>query len=845
MGLVDANPLTDRLQDSGILLVTGKANASIRMLKNYFLVALRNFWRHKTFSAINILGLAIGISASLVIFLLVHYDMSFDKFEPGRDRIYRVVGQFTMLRNEKPQPESCVPVPMAAAIGKEITGIETVVPFHTWGQAKVAIPYPKAGLPKTLKDQKDLVVADERYIRLLGYSWVAGSPLSALGQPYRAVLTQKNAQLYFPNMAYSDVLGKTLVIDDSVQATVTGIVKDLPGNSDFYFGTIVSRSTLETARLKDRCWDSWGCSNTNNQLFVVVKSGADAGAVASQLSALYKRRQDPGDESKVRIQLQPLSELHFDTEYEGFDEGRTAHKDTLYGLMAVAGILLVLACINFINLTTAQASQRAKEIGIRKTLGSQRMQLALQFLSETFVLTTIAMLLSIAITPFLLEVFADFIPAGFHFSFGSPVILLFLALLVLAVTVLSGIYPALVMSGFRPILVLKNQLAATAQTTRSAWFRKTLTVSQFVIAQVFIIATILVSRQIEYALSLDMGFRKDAILWFRTNWNEPAGKRNTLVAELQRIPGIEMISVASDPPAAQGSWSSRIEHNDGHEDVKYEVRMKQVDSNYFKLFHLRLLAGTAPAESDTVNSLVVNERFAKELGFRDPQQAVGNTVSFEGRHPTIVGVAGNFHQGSIHEGIESLLFCNGNQYAKTINVLLRPAHGNPDAWPGTIARIEKAFQSVYNGADFTYHFEDETVAKYYDAEQKISRLLGWATGLAIFISCLGLLGLVVYITNVRTKEIGIRKVIGASVVQLVVLLSSDFLRLIGLAILIAIPIAWWSGHRWLQGFAYRIELSWWIFAAGGAVLLGFALGVLCFRAFRAAGANPVDSLRSE
>jgi putative ABC transport system permease protein len=815
------------------------------MIKNYFLVAVRNFWRHKVFSAINILGLAIGISASLVIFLLVHYDLSFDKFEPGRDRIYRVVGQFGMSKEDKPQPENCLPVPMAAAIEKEVAGVEAVIPFHTWGRAKVEIPYPKAGEPKTLKDQKDLVAADLRYTRLLSYTWIAGSSSTALSQPYQAVLTQRNAQLYFPNMSYGDVLGKTLVIDDTVQAEVTGIVKDLPGNSDFYFGTIISRATLETARLKDNCWNNWGCTNTNNQLFVVLKPGVAADALGARLSALFRSRQDPRDESWVQVQLQPFNDLHFDTNYDGFDDGRTAHKKTLFGLMVVAALLLALACINFINLTTAQASQRAKEIGIRKTMGSNRWQLALQFLSETFVLTVMALLFSIGITPLLIRVFADFIPPDFHFSFGSPAVLLYLLALVVVVTLLSGFYPALVLSGFRPIGVLKNQVAATTATTRSAWFRKTLTVSQFVIAQVFIIATILVARQIGYALSLDMGFRKDAVLYFRTGWNEPASKRNALVAELQRIPGIDMISVASDPPAAEGTWTSPVEHNDGHQDVKYEVAVKQVDSNYFRLFRLRLAAGNAVPESDTINSVVLNESLAKVLGFRNPQQALGARVDFQGRHPMVVGVAADFHQRSVRVAIQPLLLTNGSGFAKTIHIALHQANGNPDAWSITIGRIEKAYESIYSGRDFVYHFEDETVAKYYNAEQKISRLLGWATGLTIFISCLGLLGLVIYVTNQRTKEIGIRKVIGASVLQLVVLLSRDFMKLIGVAILIAMPIAWWGSQKWLENFAYRIDLSWWIFASGGAVLLCFALAVLCFRTFRAAAANPVDSLRSE
>ena len=602
---------------------------------------------------------------------------------------------------------------------------------------------------------------------------------------------------------------------------------------------------METSRLKQGYWESWGNTNTPDQLFVLLQPGTNPSALAARLSGLFRKYQDPQDDARVQIQLQPLSDLHFDTNYEGFDGARTAHPSTLYGLMIVAGILLLLACINFINLTTAQATQRAKEIGIRKTMGSQRSQLAFQFLSETFVLTTLATGLSIAITPFLLRVFSDFIPSDFHFSFGQPVVLVYLLLLVLAVTLLSGFYPALIMSLFNPILALKNQVHSRTATTRRAWFRKTLTVSQFVIAQVFIIATILVSKQISYALHMDMGFRKDAILYFRTNWQEKDSKKAVLVARLQTIPGIDLISVANDPPASQGEWTSYVTHNDGHQDIKYEIRMKTADSNYFRLFRLRLVAGAALPQSDTLSAVVINQRFAKVLGFRDAREAVGKKLGMGRDNPTIVGVAADFHEQSVHQAIQPILITNGNTFSKVINVALHPSNGNPEAWPATIARIEKAFHEVYPGDDFNYYFVDDTVANYYTGEQHIAHLLAWATGLAIFISCLGLLGLVIYITNARTKEIGIRKVIGASVIQIVALLSKDFIRLIGLAILIAMPIAWWGSHQWLENFAYRAELSWWIFVSGGAVLLFAALIVLCARTSKAAAANPVESLRSE
>lgn len=814
------------------------------MIKNYFLVALRNFWRHKTFSLINMLGLAIGISASLVIFLLIHYDLSFDRFEPQRDHIYRVVGQYAFLK-DKLTPENCVPIPIAAAIEKEMTGFEAVAPFHLWGEARVSIPYPKAGQPKTLKNQKDLIAADARYTGLIGYTWLIGSPKMALSQPYQAVLTEKNATLYFPNMPLQDILGKTLTIDDTVQVAVSGIVKDLPGNSDFYFGTIISRSTLETGKMKQAAWDDWDFLNTGDQLFVRLKPGTNAAALEPLLTAMYRRNQDAKDELRTIVRLQPLSELHFDTTYSGFDNARTAHKPTLYGLMIVAAILLLLACINFINLTTAQASQRAREIGIRKTMGSQRDQLTFQFLSETFILTALATLLSIAITPLLVEVFSGFIPEGFHFSFSQPVIVLFLVALIITVTLLSGFYPALIMSRFNPILALKNQAYGKTATTRTAWFRKTLTVSQFVIAQVFIVATILVSKQISYALNMNMGFRKEAIIYFRTNRRENPSKQKALVTELKTIPGIDMLSVASNPPASPGTWTTGIAFNDGHQDLHVRAEVKTADSNYFRLYQLRLVAGHELSQSDTVNSIIINQSLATALGFRDPQKAVGRTIHWNERNPTIVGVAADFHQRSAHETIKSLLFANGLNDAQVISIALHPSNGNPDAWPTTISRIEKIFHATYPSGDFNYAFEDDTVAKFYTAEQKTARLLAWATALTIFISCLGLLGLVIFITNQRTKEIGIRKVIGAGVTRITLLLSKDFIKLIGIAILIAMPLSWWGSYQWLQNFAYRTDLSWWLFASGGAFLLLIALIILCLRTIKAASANPVNSLRSE
>jgi putative ABC transport system permease protein len=816
------------------------------MLKNYFLVALRNFWRNKAFSAINILGLAIGISASLIIFLLVHYDFTFDKFEKDGDRIYRVVA--TGSYNGDSYHNNCVAEPVGPAIQKDLTGIEVVAPFHTADDIRVTVPYPDANRPKVFKKQKDAVYADKRYFDLIKYTWLAGSPSVSLQQPYQVVLTEKNARLYYPGLNYADILGKPVLFDDTIQATITGVVKDIAENTDFYFNTFISNSTLETSRLKPYGFGKWDNVNSSDQIFVRLVPGNTTARTATQLRRLWTKYNPPKPEDRgtYALGLQPLSDLHFNTDYGVFDESRQAHKPTLYGLLTVAAFLLLLACINFINLTTAQASQRAKEIGIRKTLGSQRRQLTFQFLSETFLLTLLATLLSIALTPLLLKVFADFIPEDFHFNLlRQPLVLVFLTGLIGVVTLLAGFYPALVMSAFKPISALKNQANPTSGKTRGAWLRKTLTVSQFVIAQVFLIGTLLVTKQIGFALNMDLGFRRDAIVYFHTNYRDTHGKVQVLIDKLNALPGIAMISVNNDPPTSNGMWGTGMTYNNGKTDINLSTQVKAVDSNYFRMFRLRLLAGTSVRQSDTTNSIVINTTFMHVLGIQDPQAAVGMPIKEEDRNLRIVGVVADFHQRSLHEPIKPLIIQNGTRGSNGISIALQPQNGDAGAWPATIAKIERAFKTVYPNDDFEYQFLDDTIAKFYDTEKNTARLLLWSAGLTIFISCLGLLGLAIYITNQRTKEIGIRKVIGASISQIVLLLSKDFLKLIGLAILIAIPIAWWGSNKWLEDFAYKTSLSWWVFALGGGGLLLIALIVLCIRTFRAAATNPVNSLRSE
>jgi putative ABC transport system permease protein len=516
-------------------------------------------------------------------------------------------------------------------------------------------------------------------------------------------------------------------------------------------------------------------------------------------------------------------------------------------LLAVAAFLLLLGSINFINLTTAQATQRAKEIGIRKTIGSTKAQLVKQFLSETVLLTTVAAIVSIAITPWILKVFGDFIPDNLKFSLlDQPHIILFVIALIALVGILAGFYPALVLSRFKPVMVLKNITASSPQSRR-AYVRKTLTIAQFVIAQFFIIATLIVGKQIRFSLNKDMGFKKDAIINIRApyNFQNPDDRQFVLQDKLKSIPGIQQMSLAGSPPATFGTSSTTMKFNKDGKEIETTVEVKQADTAYFSLYHMKLLAGRNLQQSDTPREYVVNEHYARFLGFSNPAEIVGKFIQRNNAQIPVVGVLADINTKSVHSKITPLVYTNQQKVHRNFHIALAPVAANTDGWKKVIDQVQKAWKEVYPEEEFSYTFFDESIAAFYKKEQQTAGLLNWSAGLTIFISCLGLLGLVIYTTNQRMKEIGVRKVLGATVLQIVSLLSKDFMKLVAIAFIITVPLAWWAMNNWLDNFAYRTNITWWIFAISGAGMLLAALLTLSIRTIRSASANPVSSLRSE
>ena len=781
--------------------------------------------------------MAIGISSALVIYLLVRYDFSFDKFHQGGKRIYRIVSS-TMAPGlwDGYHYRSDVPLAMGNAVRDETTGLDQVSLFTMWrNTAKVSIPAQSA--ITMFKKQNNIVYADEHYFKLFNYEWLAGSAETSLQQPNQVALSESNANLYFPGSSPGETIGRQIIFDDTIHMFVSGIVEDFSQNSDFTFKTFISNvSLVNKANSSDN-------NELLSQLFIKQAPGSTTVQIQTQVAALFKKyNPDMGTKFISTYELQPLDDIHFNNNYSAFGN-RLAHKPTLYGLLAVAVFLLLLACINFINLTTAQASQRAKEIGIRKTMGSSKKQLIIQFLGETFLLTLIATIISVAITPLLLKAFSAFIPEGLQFNpVQQPDIILFLLLLTVAVSILSGFYPAMILSGYRPVLVLKNQAFSSVGKSRNLWLRKSLTISQFVIAQVFIIATILVSRQTSYTLNKDLGFKKDAIIYFETNADDRVRNRVTVLRDkLNAIPGIKTISLSDDPITTSVTSALIMHYQSDKEKLATIVQTKIVDSNFIKLYGLKLLAGNNLQQSDTIKEYIINETYAHILGFQVPQQAIGKYI--EG--VPIAGVVSDFHQQSLHQKIQPIALASASPEEYVFNIALQQKGAEGGDWKTTIGQIKKAFTDVYPQDDFQYVFIDESIEKFYRSEQNISQLLTWSTAMSVLISCFGLLGLVIFISNQRTKEIGVRKVLGASVAQIISLLSIDFLKLIAIAFIISLPPAWYGANKWLANFAYRIELNSWIFIAGGLVMLSFAFLILGIKTFRAASANPVKSLRTE
>jgi putative ABC transport system permease protein len=812
------------------------------MFKNHLKIAVRNLSKNKIFSIINIIGLAIGLSASYVIGLIIFYDLTFDKFHKDHENIYRVTTTFDT-------PEGTfnnygVPVPLGNNLKNNIPGIEIVSPFFTTYINKIE----NKETNSTFKNIEDAIYADENYFQLFNYKWIAGSTKKILTHPNEIVLTNNRASKYFPNLTPTEIIGKTLLYDNESIVTVTGIVEKQKERTDLDFQEFLSLKTAATNYMKDQIYnDNWLNTNSATQVFLKVLNSNHLKNIKAHLSKLAEEhteeRMTKLGYSKSFI-LQPLKAIHFSKHGIFNNSGNSASKTLLSSLGAIAVFLLLLGCVNFINLNTAQATKRSLEIGIRKTLGSSKKQLIFQFLGETFLLTICSAIVSLFFSYWLIKIFSDFIPEGISIDmFSNPLIFISIIILLLLVTLLSGLYPSIILSNFKPIDVLKKQLP-TGENNIS--LRKYLTVFQFVIAQVFIIATILVGKQMHYLMNKDMGIKTNAVAYIRLWHDDDYNNRLNFFNEVKSISGISKMSLGGDPPVSTNSQSAFATYISNGKEINSSLQLLKGDLNYCNLYGINIIAGRERL-NDTINEYLINETYSKLLGFQNPTEVIGQTIKINGAIVPIVGVMEDFNQRSLRGKIIPMALISDisrNKYSK-FNTMHFSLKGTSENWSKTIRSIEKKWDDLYPDADFEIHFMDEMIKQFYEQEQKTSTLLKWATGLAIIISCLGLLGLVIFTTERRIKEIGIRKVLGASLTELNILLCKDFISLVAIGFIIATPIAWYGLNHWLEGFSYRTSISWWVFLLSGLVMLIITLLVVSFKTLSTAKSNPVDSLQTE
>jgi putative ABC transport system permease protein len=805
------------------------------MLRNFITLAWRTLLRNKLHSLINISGLAVGVSSCLVIYLIVSYELSFNKGFQAYDHIYRIHSSFDNEFN------SGVATATGDAVKSHFKGVQDVASIYSQ-QLNVLIP--KATGNISFEREKGIIFTDSSFFEVFdAYTWLAGSA-KELNKPFTVVLTESRAKLYFGTSDINSIIGKEIIYHDSVSTTVAGIVNDLPFNSDIDFTDFIGTASVRNSEYFQQAvaLDNWHYENGGSQLFVRLEEETNPDDIQTQLPVLdkfYKDHSSTGNPhfSNNKHNLQPLNDLHYNAELEIFSHsGSPAHLPTLYALTCIAILLLLIGSINFINLETARAFNRAKEVGVRKVLGSTQRKLIVQFLTESFIITSLAVLLALPLCELALNFFKEFVPAGVELNIVE---LIFPLLILLAiVSLLAGLYPAFVLSAFNPAKVLKNQVSAGG--LRTAALRKALIVFQFTFAQMLIIVTLIIGWQIDFLHTKDLGFTKEAIVYFFApkNSNNP----KILKTELEKIPEIQNVSLSWTPAAHRVVSYTYIYHDQAGERIQQEVCMRAVDENFLNVYDIQLIAGKNLLPIDTAHEVLINETLLKKLGFTNAAEAVGYPVAEYKKVLVISGVVKDFHLESLHTPVEPVMLIH-SQNSSCLNVKLTPSEGQ--SLTAVLTKIEKAWKRIYPEDPLKVSFLDESINNFYQAEQRTSKLVITATSMAIFISCLGLWGLASYSVVQRTKEIGIRKILGATGRAIILLLSKDFVVLVMLAFAFACPLAWIAGNMWLENFAYHIEINAWIFllTITGALFIMFA--TIGYQTVKAASTNPVDSLRNE
>ena len=793
----------------------------------------RSLWRYKSFSLINFLGLTLGIAAIIIIFLIADFEKSFDKFHSG-ENIYRVVSKIDGadgINHSAP-----VPYPLARLLRAEYSASATQIHFVDEMNIKI-----KKQQPFT---EKNIVFADSLFFSVFDFSkvdqfWLKGNPALSLKDPGKAILTENTAKKYFGD---TDPIGQLIKLDNKAEAEVVAIVKDIPGNTHLPFNIIVSHSTFTKEFLGGLDFDRWGV-RSDGYCYVKLPVAADVQQVEKSLIAIVQKNARKPIEKKEILYLQPLQQIHFDPAFESTNPAYTVSDRYLTMLLLLGGFIILIACINYINLSTSLAFAKAKEVGIRKTIGASKEQLFFLYITETFVVTSIATVAGIALSVLLLPSVNNLLDKSlsisqllnWYFVAGS------FALLIL-ISFISGVYPSIILSGFNPITSLKNQIILPGRS--SILLRKSLVVFQFTTSIALIICTLIIARQMQYFKNKPIGFNKDAVVEISMP-DADSIKRESFRNLLAQEKGIETFSFCLGAPISENGFGTSLQAPEIASGMEHNVKIIPCDGKYLETYGMKLAAGRwfLPGEEKNLgSSFVVNETLIKTLGYKNADEAIGKKITIGVNHmnAAIIGVTADFHVNSLHEKIEPCIMMPFPFFYYAAGIKLHPADMKK-----TLARIEKNWKATFPEQVYEYKFIDESLARYYEQENKDYALFKIFSIVSIFICCIGLWGLIAFVVVRKTKEIGIRKVLGATVQNIVALISKDFVLLVIIALLIASPIAWYFMHSWLQDFEYRINISWWIFLAAGFSALLIALLTVSFQAIKAAISNPVKNLRTE
>jgi len=808
---------------------------SSKMFQNYIKIAWKNIIRHKVYSFINIAGLTVGIAACLLIFVVVEYELSYDNFHDKASHIYRIVTQNTY--SDGAVYEEGLTAPATEALRVDLLQVEKVTEvFSTIGSQFNTLDR-NGNTDKKFIEEKGAFFIDPQFFSVFSTKWLVGNA-SVLAEPNMVVLNKSQAIKYFGE--WKNAMGQTLKMDNLYSLKVAGILEDQPANTDFPLNILVSFISLK-AHGNDYGYqpNEWGANTSSHQVFLLLPAGLNPNNINTQLIGFVKKHYHlDGLNMKKTLFLQPLKDMHFDTRFGNFGEHLTS-KTTIWTLSLIGLFILIMASINFVNLSTAQATQRSKEVGIRKVLGSSRKQLIFQVFGETGIIVFFSLMMAALLAKLALPYLNNVanIAESTHLMTTSSI--LFLLIAGIAVTFLSGFYPAMVLSGFRPALALKSRISL--EKVKGISLRRILVVTQFTISQVLIIGTIVAVSQMNFIRNADLGFNKESILVIPNNTDSISLQHmDALKLELQKLPGVQSVTMMFDAPSTGNNWESNFNYDHSDKDPGFNVSIKQADADYFKTFGLQFVAGNTYQQSDTLKEMVVNETLLRKLLVKNPQDAIGKTIKLGNRWIPITGVVKDFKTSSLREQTRPLVIVTRKKYYSRIGIKIHSAN-----FSQTVAAIQTLWEKTYPDYVYTPEFMDESIAKFYKQESQMELLYKIFAALAILISCLGLYGLVSFMAQQKTKEIGVRKVLGATVSSIVYLFSKEFTLLILIAFAIALPVAYFLMNAWLVNFAYRIDLGVGIFLIAILASMLLAWMTVGYKAIKAALANPVKSLRSE